>query len=121
MTNPYNPLNITDDDIGKEGRFLLDGEPAVLVAIARNAKGVPRDIVFKWTHRIDGEFFNTSHLYYVGITRIPRKLYIGVERASKTGDDVLNTTLACSTRERVRRSAPAGWTIIEIPHPEDAP
>lgn len=38
-TDPDNPLNITDEDIGKEGRFLIDGEPAVIVAIARDKNG----------------------------------------------------------------------------------
>ena len=122
MTDPNNPLNITDEDIGKEGRFLYGSCPAVLIGLSRDKNGgVIRDAAFKRTHADGSEEINLCGPAYRGITRIPRKLYIGVERASKTGDDVLNTTLACSTRELVRRSAPAGWTIIEIPHPEDAP
>lgn len=120
MTDPNNPLNITDDDIGKEGRFLIAGWPAVLVAIARNENGAPRDFEFKWTRDTHGEFFTTFQRDYGGLPRLPRKRYIGVS-SEAYNDGVFDTTFLYPTRERAEYVAPAGWTIIEIPHPEDAP
>lgn len=121
MTNPDNPLNITDDDIGKEGRFLYGLCPAVLIGLSRDKNGgVIGDAAFKRVHADGSEDINLCGLAYPGLTRIPRKLYIGV--GSPIDADRYDVTYAFKTREaleRVVREIRPYYTIVEIPHPED--
>lgn len=120
MADPNNPLNITDEDIGKEGRFLIDGNPSVLIGLVNDENGTIYTSAFKVTYDTGRTAFFACSLTRKAITRVARKLYIGVARELSTGG-VFNTTWACQTRKEAECVMPSGWTIIEIPHPEDAP
>lgn len=97
MTAPNNPLNITDEDIGKEGRFLFDLTPAVLIGLSRDKNGVACDAAFKRMYPSGSEEITLCGLAYRALTRLPRKLYIGVS-SDATIDGSFNTTRAHPTR-----------------------
>lgn len=118
MTDPNNPLNITDEDIGKEGRFLFDGGPAVLVAIARDKNGVAYGVAFKWLCEDGSELIGLSNITYSGIARVPRKRYIGVAPKPDSRGRY-GTTQSYQTRKEAEDEVCEYWTIIEIPDPED--
>jgi len=115
--NTNNPLNVTDEDIGKEGRFLLHDMPAVLIGFSRHRNGVIDDAAFKLMYADGREEINLCDLTYSGVTRTPRKLCIGVNKWHDKG--VFNTTNAYSTRKEAEDEVCEGWAVIEIPHPED--
>ena len=118
---------ITDDDIGKEGRFTWRGEPCIIIRRLRGWASPAFAIVHvseygserAWTCRSDDP--NLAR-----VPAPPRKLYIGVRKRGSGGFH--NTTSAYQTREVVEIAIIIGhceafddYTIIEIPHPEDAP
>jgi len=120
-------ISITDDDIGKEGRFTWRGQPCVVL---RKLRGwASPAIAVAYESCFDGESVSTIRLDDARLARIPvppRKLYIGVRKCGSGG--FLNTTSAYQTREVVEIAIINGhceafddYTIIEIPHPEDAP
>lgn len=118
MSDTDNALNITDEDIGKEGRFLVCGTPAVLSDIARYAFGSIYRLAFKVTDRAGLQWFVVSEPDDTEVTRVARKLYIGVERElNKFG--FFNSSSVYQTRAEAERVCLGGWAIIEIPHPED--
>ena len=117
MTDHNNPLNITDDDIGKEGLFMVDGWPAVLLGFAHDRNGVVYSAAFTVAQDDGCEGFFICRLADSALARAARKLYIGVNKQHDKG--VFSTTNAYSTRKEAEDKGFKGWTVIEIPHPED--
>lgn len=115
--------NITDDDIGKEGRFTWRGEPCVVLRRLRGWKSP--NVAIAYQHGSGGECAWTVRLDDARLARIPtppRKLYIGVSRFTLDGNYI--ALPVHQTREAVERliaDDPRPYAIIEIPHPEDAP
>ena len=114
---------ITDDDIGKEGRFTWRGEPCIIIRRLRGWASPAFAIVHvseygserAWTCRSDDP--NLAR-----VPAPPRKLYIGVSRFTLDGNYI--ALPVHQTREAVERliaDDPRPYAIIEIPHPEDAP
>lgn len=71
-TDPNNPLNITDEDIGKEGRFLFAGNPAVIIGFSRYKNGFVYAAAFKRTYTDGSEDITIWGLADRRITRIHR-------------------------------------------------
>ena len=115
-------ISITDD-IGKEGRFTWRGEPCVVLRKLRGWASPNAAIAYEdgsgseyaWMVRLDD-----ARLVRIPVP--PRKLYIGVSRFTLDGNHI--ATPVHQTREAVEKllaDDPRLYTIIEIPHPEDAP
>ena len=135
-------ITITDDDIGKEGRFTWRGQPCIVLRKLRGWKSPNFAIAYvdnsgsECAFRIataigvreksDREKLAAAvRLGDDGLVRIPappRKLYIGVSRFTLDGNYI--ALPVHQTREAVERliaDDPRPYAIIEIPHPEDAP
>lgn len=116
-------ITITDDDIGKEGRFTWRGEPCVVLRRLRGWSSPAVAVAYESC--FDGESVATIRLDDARLARIPtppRKLYIGVSRFTLDGNYI--ALPVHQTREAVERliaDDPRPYAIIEIPHPEDAP
>lgn len=122
-TDPDNPLNITDEDIGKEGRFTWRGDPCVVLRKLRGRASPAVTIAYEngsgskctWTARL-------GDARLVRIPVPPRKLYIAV--AKEQTCQIYGASCAYLSREALLQALGGGdnsVTIIEIPHPEDAP
>mgnify|MGYP000949959897 CR=1 FL=1 len=124
-------ISITDDDIGKEGRFTWCGEPCIVLRKLRGWKSPNFAIAY-----VDNSGSECALAVRLGDDRLvripapPRKLYIGVRKCGRGG--VHDTTCTYPTRELAEISIIdatgdatgdelAAFTIIEIPHPEGAP
>ena len=116
-------ISITDDDIGKEGRFTWRGEPCIVLRKLRGWKSPNFAIAY-----VDNSGSECALAVRLGDDRLvripapPRKLYIGVSRFTLDGNHI--ATPIHKTREAVENllaDDPRSYAIIEIPHPEDVP